>query len=180
MRRYIAFLRGINVGGHRVTMDRLRELFTEMKFANVATFIASGNVIFDTAAADAVAVEKRIETHLKRALGYEVATFLRTPNELASIATACPFAAEDVEEAGHSVHVAFLRDALSDQVGQNLRSISTSIDEFQVKGREFYWLCRGKFTDSLVRGNLLAKTVVVPLTMRNVKTIRKLCAMHPG
>ena len=49
--RYVAFLRGINVGGHRVSMADLRDVFTSLKFGNVDTFIASGNVIFDAPAA---------------------------------------------------------------------------------------------------------------------------------
>ena len=46
MPQYIAFLRGINVGGHRVKMDRLRELFEELSLRDVSTIISSGNVIF--------------------------------------------------------------------------------------------------------------------------------------
>ena len=47
MPRYITFLRAINVGGHTVKMDRLREIFESLGFANVETFIASGNVVFE-------------------------------------------------------------------------------------------------------------------------------------
>src|SRR3954469_1096146 len=79
IRRYIAFLRGINVGGHRVKMDRLRDLFTALGFSNVATFIASGNVIFEAPATDVTELEERIEAQLERSLGYEVEIFVRTP-----------------------------------------------------------------------------------------------------
>ena len=73
MLQYIAFLRAINVGGHIVKMDELRRLFTELGFANVATLIASGNVIFQTdAAGDGRDLEWRIERHLQQALGYDV------------------------------------------------------------------------------------------------------------
>ena len=57
MPRYIAFLRAINVGGHTVKMDRLREIFESLGFANVETFIASGNVVFETTAGDTAALE---------------------------------------------------------------------------------------------------------------------------
>ena len=77
MHRHIAFLRAVNVGGHMVKMDRLRALFAELKFRNVETLIASGNVIFEATTADAEALEQRIERHLRTSLGYEVATFLR-------------------------------------------------------------------------------------------------------
>ena len=52
MLQYIAFLRGINVGGHRVKMDRLRAIFAELGLKDVSTFIASGNVLFSTESDD--------------------------------------------------------------------------------------------------------------------------------
>ena len=81
MPRYIAFLRAINVGGHTVKMDRLRQIFDSLGFSNVETFLASGNVVFETTAQDTAALETRITAGLRAALGYEVATFLRTPAE---------------------------------------------------------------------------------------------------
>src|SRR5918993_4656593 len=83
--KYVAFLRAINVGGHIVKMDLLRSLFESMGFANVETFIASGNVIFDSKTKSTAALEKKIEKQLHAALGYEVKTFLRTLNEIADV-----------------------------------------------------------------------------------------------
>ena len=74
MPKYFAFLRAINVGGHTVKMDYLRALFEALGFANVETFIASGNVIFETKSKDTNALQREIEKHLHQALGYEVAT----------------------------------------------------------------------------------------------------------
>jgi uncharacterized protein (DUF1697 family) len=68
MTRYIAFLRAINVGGHNVKMDYLRELFESLGYVNVQTFIASGNVIFDSPTEDARTLEKEIEDHLSSTL----------------------------------------------------------------------------------------------------------------
>ena len=65
MTRYVAFLRAINVGGRRVKMHHLRELFESLGFSNVETFIASGNVIFDSPAEDTRKLEQRIEDHLR-------------------------------------------------------------------------------------------------------------------
>lgn len=64
MPRYIALLRGINVGGHRVKMDRLRTLFEALRFSDVSTFIAGGNVSFRTPSGEAAKIEKKIEAHL--------------------------------------------------------------------------------------------------------------------
>ena len=71
--RSIAFLCAINVGGHTVQMDRLRTLFSQLGFANVATYIASGNVIFETPRTSTRTLEGQIERHLQHALGYEEA-----------------------------------------------------------------------------------------------------------
>src|SRR5438093_13743288 len=104
---YVAFLRGINVGGHTVKMDDLRRHFEAMGVANVSTFIASGNVLFESPEADAAALERRIEATLHAALGYESATFLRTDAELAAVAAQDPF--PDVElEGREKVYVVFM------------------------------------------------------------------------
>jgi uncharacterized protein (DUF1697 family) len=89
--RYVAFLRAINVGGHTVKMEALRRLFEGLRFAAVSTFIASGNVVFETDEGDPVALEQLIERALHVALGYEVATFLRTDAEVALVAAYAPF-----------------------------------------------------------------------------------------
>jgi len=85
MTRYIAFLRGINVGGHHVKMEQLRELFTELGFNNVKSYINSGNIFFDSENIDKQDLTHKIEERLYITLGYEVPTFLRTTKELESI-----------------------------------------------------------------------------------------------
>jgi uncharacterized protein (DUF1697 family) len=92
--RYIALLRGVNVGGHQVKMERLRALFAEMGLAQVRTYIQTGNVFFEadeTEERDREALAAAIETHLLQALGYAVPTFLRTVPELERTLTLDPF-----------------------------------------------------------------------------------------
>ena len=74
MQRYIAFLRGINLGKRRLAMSRLKALFEKLGFRDVETFIASGNVLFSCKATDTSALESRIAKHLHASLGYEVDT----------------------------------------------------------------------------------------------------------
>lgn len=88
---YIALLRGVNVGGHMIKMERLRELFTELGFTHVRTYIQSGNVFFESAHTDRETVTQTIEQHLHKALGYEVPVFLRTIPELEQIVASEPF-----------------------------------------------------------------------------------------
>ncbi|HLG77625.1 MAG TPA: DUF1697 domain-containing protein [Ktedonobacteraceae bacterium] len=88
---YIALLRGINVGGHVVKMERLRELFAEIGLTRVRTYIQSGNVFFESAHPDRSILTRTIEHHLHQTLGYEVPVFLRTVPELEQIVASDPF-----------------------------------------------------------------------------------------
>ncbi|HXV13589.1 MAG TPA: DUF1697 domain-containing protein, partial [Candidatus Krumholzibacteria bacterium] len=111
MPRYVAFLRAINVGGHVVKMDALRRLFEALDFERVETVIASGNVIFDAPSKSAAALEKKIEGHLHKKLGYEVATFLRTPAQMVGIAEYTPFKRAELDAEGNVLYVGFLGEA---------------------------------------------------------------------
>jgi uncharacterized protein (DUF1697 family) len=175
MHRYIAFLRGINLGKRRLAMSKLKALFEELGFANVATFIASGNVIFESKAAEAGKLERKIEQHLKRSLGYEVDTFVRSDTELAAIVALDPF--PRLSKDGANVHVAFLKDALPSALAKKFVACGNDDDAFAVKGREYYWLRRGRMTDSKIWESADLKALKVPAgTMRNMTTIRKLAA----
>ncbi|PZT73510.1 MULTISPECIES: DUF1697 domain-containing protein [unclassified Streptomyces] len=92
---YIALLRGLNVPGRSVKMERLRELFTELGLASVRSYIQSGNVFFESGETDRPALAARIGDHLARALGYDVAVCLRTVPELEALIARDPF--QDVE-----------------------------------------------------------------------------------
>jgi uncharacterized protein (DUF1697 family) len=175
--RSIAFLRAINVGGHTVKMDRLRTLFSELGFANVATYIASGNVIFEMPKTSTHTLEAQIEQHLQHALGYEVITFVRTVAELAAIAAHTPFPL--TSEKIHGQYVAFLKVPLSAETEAKLLALNSETDEFHVHGCELYWLCRIRLSDSpLFSGTLLTKTVGMPMTLRNITTVKKLAAKY--
>ncbi|HST62010.1 MAG TPA: DUF1697 domain-containing protein [Longimicrobium sp.] len=175
--RYIAFLRAINVGKRLVKMDVLRTLFQEMGFAEVETFIASGNVIFTAPAQDTRALETRIEAGLKKGLGYEVETFLRTPAELDAITRYRPFG-DDAD--GHTMYVNFVYEPLAKDAAERLEALRTEVDEFHVHGREFYWLARKKISESLVTGPQITKAIgKLPSTNRNITTVQKLAAKYP-
>ena len=176
MPRYFAFLRGINVVGRRVKMDRLREHVEALGFEHVETFIASGNVIFSSASRDVHAMEERIARHLREALGYEVPTFIRSQPELESIMT---FEPTDPAPTDESVYVIFLPEAADIDLRRSLDNLSTERDRFEFAGREAYWLIRGKLSESLLFGMGLAKmTSGASTTMRTMTTIRRLVAKY--
>jgi uncharacterized protein (DUF1697 family) len=174
----IAFLRAINVGGHTVKMDQLRALFEELGLAKVETFIASGNVIFESPADPAAQVEAMIEQHLKQALGYDVATFIRSAAELTALMHHQPFATHELEEERNTLYIAFLRAAPDNEAKQRLMALRNEIDDFQVHEREVYWLCRKRISESTVSGALLEKTIGMAATIRNTTTVNKLAARY--
>ena len=176
MPRYFALLRRINVGGHRVKMDRLRELVEVLGFQQIETFIASGNVIFSSTSRDVHAMEERIDRHLKEALGYGVPTFIRSQSELESIAT---FEPSEPAPTDQSVYVIFLPESADVELRRSLDNLSSDTDRFEFAGREAYWLIRGKLSESPLFGVDLTKvTGRAPTTMRNMTTIRRLVAKY--
>lgn len=179
LNRYIAFLGGINVSGRRVKMDHLRRLFEHLGLLDVETFIASGNVFFKSAEQDVRVLQTLIERHLEAELGYNVPTFIRTPEDVSAVATIWPF--PEPPPAEHTLSVMLLDEPLAEEMGQALVAYQTPMDAFRVGGREVYWLCRGKITASMVNWTLLGKSVTLPrVTVRNVTTIRKLAAKYGG
>jgi uncharacterized protein (DUF1697 family) len=178
-RRYIAFLRAINVGGRTVKMDHLRRLFAEMGYTGVETFIASGNVIFESAETDAAALARAIESGLQDALGYRVDTFIRTPAELAAVAVKWPFSDADRAMA-HSFYVAFL-GAPPDEAGrERLLAYTTPVDAFHTDGREVYWLRRDAVGESSFAGGALKKALGMAATVRNMRTVGKIVGKYEG
>jgi uncharacterized protein (DUF1697 family) len=152
-----------------------------MKFTDVATFIASGNVIFSSKEGDAPKLTKKIEAHLQAKLGYAVDTFLRTRAELAAVAAFRPFAETAAEKTTPTLHVGFLKEPLTAAQARGLEACATAVDELRVAGREYYWLCRIKSHESTVWASRTLRALALPSSsMRNVTTVRKLAALYPA
>lgn len=177
MQRYIAFLRGINLGKRRLQMSRLKSLIENLGFNEVETFIASGNVLFSSKAADVARLEDRIAKHLESSLGYPVDTFIRTAERVANIARLKPFPEDG--RPGITIHVGFWQQPATPDFAHKLAAVSTDEDEFRVEEHEFYWLCRVRTSDSKVWTLPEIRALKFPsTTMRNMTSIRKLAAKH--
>jgi uncharacterized protein (DUF1697 family) len=177
MPKYVALLRAINVGGHTVKMDHLRKLFEAVGLANVETFIASGNVIFDSKSKDTLALERKIEKHLQETLGYEVKTFVRAISDLAAVANYKPFS--DSELNTHALYIGFIAESPTAAAKQKLLSFISEVDDLHVYGREVYWLCRTtRMSDSSFSGALAEKSLGMRVTFRNSTTVKKLAAKY--
>lgn len=170
--RYVAFLRAINVGGRVVKMDHLRALCEAIPLANVTTFIASGNVLFESNRPRA-AVENAIEKALKVSLGYDVATMVRNAADVAAVIER---AGGRQPGAGGRLYVGFLKSAPSTPIVKAVAAMSNAIDVLEIEGAEVYWQCKKSWSESTVAGPRLERALGQPVTFRNITTVRKLAA----
>jgi uncharacterized protein (DUF1697 family) len=170
--RYVAFLRAVNVGGHIVKMNELRALFESIPLSSVSTFIASGNVIFDSKKPPS-ALETSIEKKLKVALGYDVVTMVRSTEQIAAVAEHA--SANRLDEAGGTLYVGFLKRTPSAAGAKAAEALSNSIDTLSVFGNEFYWQARKSFAESTLAGTSIER-LLGPATIRNINTVRRLVA----
>jgi uncharacterized protein (DUF1697 family) len=175
MTRYVAFLRAINVGGRVVKMDRLRQLAGALGLANVETFIASGNLVFESAGRTPARLETLVEQGLLEGLRFRVATFVRSLPELDVIAARQPFAGDT-----GTLYIGFLRHAPAAGAVRQVRALSTGTDRLDVHGREVYWLCRTPMSESTLSYGLMEKLLAGEATFRNSNTVRKIAAKWGG
>jgi uncharacterized protein (DUF1697 family) len=176
MPKYIAFLRAINVGGHTVKMDHLKTLFEKMGFKKVETFIASGNIVFETNLKNQNSIKQKIEQELEKTLGYNVATFIRTINELKTISEYKAFNDSDLNNENNFLYIGFLERSPSKENQNKVFTLQNEANEFHFNKNELYWLCRKNFSDSGIDGKKLEKALGMSLTMRNSTTVRNIIA----
>jgi uncharacterized protein (DUF1697 family) len=159
-------------------MDVLRARFEGLGFSNVETFIASGNVIFEAASGGPAGLQKKIEADLLSSLGYEVCTFLRTDAEVAEVVAHRPFGTRKMA-AAQALNVAFLYKPAGARELRALAGLETPIDLFHAHGREVYWLCKKKQSESKFSNAVFEKTLGLRATFRNMNTVRRLAAKYP-
>lgn len=168
--QYVAFLGGLNVGGHRVKMDQLRTRFEALGFTSVSTFLASGNVIFAADADNVDDIERQIEKDLAAGLGYDVPGFVRSAEEVRAIAAYAPFAEEVLNASAGKLQVSLLRDAPDEKVHEQVLRLATDADRLAIMQRELLWLPSGRMSDSELDLVAIFK-LLGPATMRTMNTI---------
>jgi len=175
--QYVALLRAVNVGGRIVKMAELKAIFQKLGFADVSTFIASGNVIFSASGATS-RLETTIEGGLERALGFAVPTMVRATHEVVRCASFEAFSAQAFT--GASLYVGFLKREAAPPAITAMQSLQTAIDELRLHGREVYWLARKNIAESSITGAAVEKALQTPVTFRNINTVRRLAVKYPA
>jgi uncharacterized protein (DUF1697 family) len=175
MKRYIAFLRAINVGGRFVKMDRLRQQFVLLGLSDVQTYIQSGNVIFETADTNIAELERMVEEQLQTELGYQVPTLIRTERELMHVANYKPFPESKLMD-GSALYISFLKEVPGQGLQRQLTDLSSTIDQFHIHERQVYWLMHKHLGKSTFTNAKLEKVLKVSATRRNSSTVQKIVA----
>lgn len=163
MPRYAAFLRGINVGGTRITNEKLRAPFEALGFENVQTFRAAGNLVFDAPRTGAAKLAKRIEERLAEDLGFTRAiTFIRTAAEMRALADSEPIPRRGEQK----LHVLFLLR----KPARKVLELATDSDALALGAKELFWGPQGRMTDSELDLKAVEK-MIGPTTMRTKGTV---------
>ena len=176
MATHAAFLRGINVGGHRVTGGTLSGCLEAIGLEEVVTFRASGNVIFD-GTGGARALEKAISEALEAELGYAVPTFIRTGSQLRGIAAREPFSPAQRRASKGKPQVLLLGNKPSKKAREEALALASEQDPLAIEGAELHWLPSGGTQQSeLDLGKI--KRLLGQGTMRTEGTIEQIASKY--
>jgi len=176
MLTYIALLRGINVSGHhKIKMTELKQLFLDLGYHDVSTYIQSGNVIFKSNIKESILIEDTIISAIQKHFGHAIKVLILTKNELTTIFNANPFLAKNPTMDISKLHVTLLNNK-PDLAGIPPIEIlvKTNNDEFQLIENTIYLHCPSGYGKTILNNNLFEKKLKVSATTRNWKTISKL------
>lgn len=173
MTRYVAFLRGVNVGGVNLKMAAVAAALTDAGFTDVTTVLASGNVLMSSSA-EAADVRATAENALRESFGYDAWVLAYPMAELEAISAAYPF---EREVADHHSYVTFVTDAgvLGELVAL---AADAAADESIARGQGVvYWqVPKASTLDTTIGRTMGRKRYKSSTTTRNLRTIEKVLA----
>lgn len=169
-RRWVALLRGVNVGGITVKSAPLADVFRALGFDDVKTVLASGNVLFTTTEDDGSALTGRIEKALTDEFGYSARVILVRQSTLADVVAAYPF--DEVDD--KHPYVIFATDpAVFDALDR--QGLDESVERVASGNGVLFWeVSRGLSTDSTFAKRTAKVKSTATTTTRNLRTLRKL------
>ena len=176
MARYVAFLRGINLGStNKISMPELRKLAENLGYTDVATYINSGNLVFSSPK-KAASLEREISTAISERLGTSTDVAVRTPAQLRRILDDNPYPDGNPSQ----VTVAFLTKPAPPASREKVAAIATDAEPFTFAGSEVYV----HYSNGLGRSKLAEKfssVIGVSATVRNINTVAKVLELaEPG
>ena len=171
--KYVALLRGINVGGkNKIKMETLRAQLSAQGLENVKTYINSGNVIFETVETSDKQLAEQIERAIEADFSLKIKVMVRSRAEIKEIIENNPFAGQF--ETDKDLHVFFLDEELPEEKRNLLLSNNSETEMFAVQNREIFCLLRVSVLDSLMGKDYIGKKLKVSATARNWRTVNKI------
>lgn len=172
--KYIAILRGINVGGKRkILMGNLKELYERAGFRNVITYIQSGNVIFDDDSNKSeLELAEETEQMILEQYGFEVPVIVRSAGDIEKAVNGNPFFKPDI--AIERLHLTFLKTLPGSELVSAIQKTDYHPDLFEITGKEVFICCSGRYSDTKLSNTFFEKKLNVTATTRNWKTVVKL------
>ena len=174
MTTYISILRGINVSGHRIIkMDVLREMFEQLKFKNVKSYIQSGNIIFKFKNTEPNKLSAKISDSINETFGFDVPVIVLELKDVERIIKSNPFSKETEIDPAH-LHVTFLSDIPDNNHVKKLSEIDFKKDKYYHKDNAVYLYCPDKYSNSKLTNGFIENKLKVTATTRNWKTVNEL------
>lgn len=176
MKKYVALLRGINVGGNnKVDMSKLKKCFEMLGYTNVSTYINSGNVIFEASGLDDATLVKNLEQGLKKIFGFDINVVVRDSINIKKLAKEIP--ATWNNDGTQKTDVIFLRDDFKSKKSLGLLKTTPGVDNLLYVAGAIIWnIDRSMYTKSGMHA-FIGTPVYKNMTARNINTLRKLAAL---
>lgn len=171
----MVFLRGINVGGKTIKMNLLKKAFESLKFKDVKTFIASGNIVFASDETDEQRLIHSIEEKLQQTFGFSISVIIREVDYLHELVTSDPFKHIHVTP-NLRLYVTFLGDNAKKSIDLPYVSPNKDFQIISMTDSELFSVLEvdGKTTDAM---KLIEKTFGKNVTTRNWNTVKKLASI---
>ncbi|HTM66092.1 MAG TPA: DUF1697 domain-containing protein [Flavipsychrobacter sp.] len=180
MQTYISILRGINVSGQKkINMQELKAMYESYGFGNVATYIQSGNVVFQSEKEEEKLLAKKIEDAIKATFGFDVPVLVLTLKDIMATIKHNPFLKEkDIQT--DKLHVTFLQDKPEAANIKKTEELDFSPDRFVISGKDVYVYCPNGYGNTKINNNFFESKLKVKATTRNWKTVNELERIAEG
>ena len=170
MTTYISILRGINVGGHNpIKMEALRQLYSELGYSDVQSYIQSGNIIFRSTLSDTHSLEKSIQEKILEAYRWNVAVLVLTSEELKTALGNNPFIKDNMRNQAF-MHLTFLSGVPDKALLEKIPAGYYLPDEFFISGKTIYLYCPTGYGNTKLSNTFFENKLKLSATTRNLKT----------
>jgi len=174
MSTYISILRGINVSGHNmIKMDVVRQLYSELGFSDIQTFIQSGNVIFSSISSNTNQLEGAISKELHDNFGFDIPVLVLTPEELKTALNNNPFINDPIKDPAF-MHLTFLSNLPDRSLIEKIPSNFFLPDEYFISGKTIYLYCPHGYGKTKLNNSFFENKLKLTATTRNLNTSNEL------